>query len=507
MRVTGFSGFDVDSMVTSMMTASKAPLDKLTQQKQILNWQRDNYREVNSKLFDFKNKLSIFNKSAELNTQKAVLTGNNNAVKAEASANAQNIPMKVSVVNLAKQATIETVGVAPNKDIKTTSSLKDISGDTDNKNYSITISGKLNGVSYSKDFVFDSNTTISTVISTINSDPKANAIASFDEITGKLKISSKTYGEAANIKVEDASTENSLLKLFGTDNSLEDKGENAEVVINGRKYNPTTNSLVVNGISLTFLSVTNLKSPNTETGGLIDQKADTDAIEISLQTDNEKALSTIKSFIEQYNTLMSYMNTMSSEERYRDYAPLTDEQKKEMTDKDIELWEAKAKSGLLKNDEILKSTASSMRENITGKLSALSSLGITTGQYYENGKLYLDEDKFKQALQSNPQQLIDVFQGVGSSTGIFSKMSETINGSLDKLVSKAGTSKYSGDLNSIFKEESIMGRQLKDYNKRIDVLQLKLTNLETRYYKQFTAMETAMNKYNSQSSSLSSYFS
>ncbi|WP_160032751.1 flagellar filament capping protein FliD [Paenibacillus sp. An7] len=507
MRINGFSGMDIDSMVTSLMTASKAPLDKLTQQKQVLNWQRDSYRELNSKLFDFKNKLSTYNKSTELNTQKAVATGNNNAVKAEASANAQNIPMKVSVVSLAKQASVETGGVAPDKDIKTTSSLKEISGDTEFKKYSIIIDRGSIDTPLPKKFEFDPNTTISTVISTINSDPEANAIASFDEITGKLKISSKTFGEAANIKVEDASSGNSLLKLFGTNNSLEDKGENAEVVINGRKYNPTTNSLVVNGISLTFLNVTKLQSSYTETDGLIDQKGDIDAVEISLQTDTEKALSTIKSFIEQYNTLMSYMNTMASEERYRDYVPLTDEQKKELTDKDIELWEAKAKSGLLKNDEILKSTASSMRENITGKLSALSSLGITTGQYYENGKLYLDENKFQQAMQSNPQQLIDVFQGVGSSAGIFSKMSETINGSLDKLVNKAGTSKFSGDLNSIFKEESIMGRQLKDYNKRIDVLQLKLTNLETRYYKQFSAMETAMNKYNSQSSSLSSYFS
>lgn len=52
-----------------------------------------------------------------------------------------------------------------------------------------------------------------------------------------------------------------------------------------------------------------------------------------------------------------------------------------------------------------------------------------------------------------------------------------------------------------------MGRMLKDYNSRINSLQDRLSDLETRYYKQFTAMETAMNKYNSQSSSLSSLFS
>ncbi|MNT93433.1 flagellar capping protein [compost metagenome] len=52
-----------------------------------------------------------------------------------------------------------------------------------------------------------------------------------------------------------------------------------------------------------------------------------------------------------------------------------------------------------------------------------------------------------------------------------------------------------------------MGRQLTDFNTRITTFQRRMADMETSLYKQFTAMETAINKYNSQSSSLSSYFS
>lgn len=503
MRINGFSGMDIDTMVTSLMTAHRAPLDKLTQQKQLLTWQRDNYRELNSKLFDFRNnKLTNYNKSTELNTQKAVVSGNTKAVKAEASANAQNIPMNISVVSLAKPASYEMNKLDGEYSSKST--LGDIAkgkageGATLPEKYSIKINGQ--------DISFNTTDTISSVVSKINSNSTVNATAQFDEITGKLTILSKSTGSEAKLVIEEPGGEyGSLINLFGGPEK-NSGGQNGHVIINNKEYeNLSTNSLTVNGIALTFSDVTGIKLNND---GTYDTSSD-NPVNISVETDTDKALSTIKSFIEEYNSLMSYMNTKMSEEKYRDFAPLTDEQKSAMTEKDIELWEEKSKSGLLKNDEILRSTISSMRSSITEKLGDLSALGITSGQYYENGKLYLDEEKFNQAIQSNPQKLAEIFQGAGtaSSSGIFSKMSETINGSLDKLVTKAGTSKYSGDLNSILKEESVMGRQLRDYDKRIDNLQDKLTALENRYYRQFTAMETAISKYNSQSSSLTSFFS
>lgn len=138
----------------------------------------------------------------------------------------------------------------------------------------------------------------------------------------------------------------------------------------------------------------------------------------------------------------------------------------------------------------------------------MSSIGITTGKYYEGGKIQLDEAKLKQALSDNPQRIMELFQGPSSApdSGVFDKLSNELNKTLDKLVEKAGTNKYSTDLNSVYKTESSMGKLLKNYNTRIEDMTSRLTRAETAYYKQFTAMETAMSKYESQSSSLANYF-
>lgn len=72
MRVSGFSsGLDIDSVVKKMMAAKRVPLDKLNQQKTLMEWQRDSYREFNAKLVDLKmNKLIKWNTSTQMNTQK-----------------------------------------------------------------------------------------------------------------------------------------------------------------------------------------------------------------------------------------------------------------------------------------------------------------------------------------------------------------------------------------------------------------------------------------------------
>ena len=89
LRINGFSGMDIDSMVKELMTAKRAPLDKLNQQKTYLSWQRDSYREMNSKVFAFKSKLAdTFGKTINMTSQTAVVSDNTDAIKAEATSTA-----------------------------------------------------------------------------------------------------------------------------------------------------------------------------------------------------------------------------------------------------------------------------------------------------------------------------------------------------------------------------------------------------------------------------------
>lgn len=224
-RINGFSGMDIDSMVKSMMATKRVPLDKLNQDKQVLQWTREGYRELNSVLYDFRtNKLNDkYKKSDSLNVNKAVTTGNTNAVKAEATATANGVDMKISVTKLATKNTLQTSGLG--QGIPSSTSLAqldgvDLSELTDeeeaaylSKGFDITI----NGVSFKDsagNSLFNGLTSISSLVAAINSNTKANAVASYDEITGKLSIASKSGGSEGTVKVETPAGSNSLLALF-----------------------------------------------------------------------------------------------------------------------------------------------------------------------------------------------------------------------------------------------------------------------------------------------------
>ena len=168
--------------------------------------------------------------------------------------------------------------------------------------------------------------------------------------------------------------------------------------INGVDFTTKDNILLVNGVQLTLLKKT------------ADTANPTNLSKISTQSDPTKAVDTLKAFVQSYNDLLDVFNKKIDEEKYRDFSPLSDDQKQNMKESEITAWEAKAKSGLLKNDDILKSTLSSMRSIISDQMGALSSIGISTGQYFEKGKLYIDEDKLKAALKLTPSKLLICFK-------------------------------------------------------------------------------------------------
>jgi len=490
---------DIESMVKNMMTAKRVPLDKLNQQKQILNWTRESYREVNSKLVDFRiNKLTDkYGVNAALNSQKATVTGNSSAIKADASAGANGVPMTVEVKELAAKSSITTKALTPSNstDIaRLTTTLGDLKGSSTPDTFDLYINKST--------ITFKSTDTISSVISKINGDKTANVKAVFDELSGKLTIAAKEYGTSNNIVQTDkdgishgiVAGDNPLFDLLGITASDIKIATKAEIVVTGsdgisnpQTYNPEDNKVTVNGVLITAQSL-----------------SDGVTSKIAIETDTQNAVDNIKAFVADYNALITALNSKITEEKYRDFTPLTDEQKKEMKEADINTWTEKAKSGLLKNDDMIKGVLASMRSVITDQLGALSSYGITTGSYFENGKLVIDEVKLKKAIENNPQGIRDLLQGPTSApdTGVFDILSKKVDSTLDLLNKKVGTNRYSADLTSTFKEESIMGRKLKEYNTRISSMLTMLNNAETRYYKQFSAMETAMNKLQSQSSSL-----
>ena len=90
-----------------------------------------------------------------------------------------------------------------------------------------------------------------------------------------------------------------------------------------------------------------------------------------------------------------------------------------MKDKEIELWEEKATSGLLRNDAAISSLLSSLRSAFytvveSAGISA-AEIGLTTGSYGDGGKITVDKDKLRKALESNPDQVTNLFVATSKS--------------------------------------------------------------------------------------------
>ncbi|UPK43468.1 flagellar filament capping protein FliD [Paenibacillus pabuli] len=482
MRVSGLSsGMDVDNIVKQMMTAQRVPLDKLNQKKQTLDWKRDMYKQVNSQLVDFRNnKLSSYKTTASMNAFKATVSGDTAAISVKASPIANQLPMKVTVSQLATQTSMTSTDKIGSKAL----TLNQLQSGEDSFNLTVKRGSKETNITFQK------GDTVEAAIRKINTSD-ANVSAAYDESTGNITIKSNEYGKS-NITFE-----GNILQAFNlTANAT--PGDNAKVKINNEDLEYTSNKFTINGVEVTLQAKS---EPGKESL-------------ITTSVDSTKIVETIKSFIADYNATLELINGKLSEERYRDYSPLTDEQKKEMSEDDIKLWENKAKSGLLRNDGILEKVVSDMRNAVVGASIGgtstfnLSSLGITTGQYYEGGKLKIaDEDKLQKAIEENPDRVIELFNGSpdGKYKGLFNDIYDKTLGTLGDLSKRAGTDKYSKDITTAFNEDSIMGKELKEVKERISTLSKKLTAMESRYYSQFTAMEQAINKMNSQSSSLASF--
>lgn len=259
----------------------------------------------------------------------------------------------------------------------------------------------------------------------------------------------------------------------------------------------------------------NAKNVNAPTG-------ETTVAPVSMQasSNTSAAKEQIKEFVEKYNEMIDEFNKLLKETKYRAYAPLTDEQRKEMSESEQKLWDEKAKSGLLRSDSIIRDGMSNMRSTFLGPvgglgdklMDSLAEIGITTSNdLKEGGKLVINETKLDAALAKDPDQVYKLFSQNGKVTettdengrkviednrGIAYRLRDAMKDMTTKIEKKAGKEGATEQTYSL-------GKKIADSDERITKLQAKLKDIEARYWKQFTAMEQAINKANSQSSMFS----
>ena len=138
---------------------------------------------------------------------------------------------------------------------------------------------------------------------------------------------------------------------------------------------------------------------------------------------------------------------------------------------------------------------------ISGSYTSLASIGVTTGDYSEGGKLYLDETKLKQALEADPDAVSKLLSSPADTRekqGVAVRLYDTLKSAMDKITTEAG---FSGTVDDDSK--STLAKRIISYNKELSRMNDRLDDVQTRYYKQFDAMEAALSKMSQQSSWLS----
>lgn len=507
MRIGGLaSGMDIDKIVGDLMKVERAPIDKLKQKKQLLEWQRDAYRDMNRLLNDLDKHIfdGVMRQSTFL--QKKVTSSNENIVTATSTPSASNQTVEISnITQLAtaarwtSESAIQTVGALdPNAKLKDVTFLVGRVTPvtlTNSLTVKLSVTDPSGDTKHVEISVDPNNDTIQSVINKMNQHVDLGVNAFFDDVTKKVVINKKQTGAGASIQVIEGQE---LFQAFGFTTAVNNleltgkvDGQNAKFTINGLETERPSNTFTINGMTYTL--------KNTHTG----------TVTISSTTNTDAIFNSIKSFVDKYNETIDEINKKLKETRYRDYQPLTDEQREQLTEKQAEKWEEKARSGILRGDSILSNALSSMRQALYRKVEAasegfqqLAQLGITTtANYLEGGKLIIDEAKLKQKIEENPEAVYRLFSnnGEGNAKGIVLQLRDEIKKTIKSIEDKAGNTLKTSN-------QYIIGKSILDLDTRISAAEDRLKRVEDRYWKQFSAMEKAVQRANSQSMYLMNAF-
>lgn len=366
-------------------------------------------------------------------------------------------------------------------------------------------------------FTFDQDDTLDEMMSEINK-ADVGVTMTYNSLSGQLVLTADDTGAGNSIVVTDLGTSNFAAALLGSSTA----GLDAKLTIDGQSLTRSSNTITIDGVTYTANQTT------------------TDDVTVAVTQDTDGVYELISNFVDAYNTLLATINDAVDENADSDYPPLTDDQKEEMTDDEIEDWEAKAKVGLLENDSTLSTFLSDLRsaliDSVSGQTSTLASIGITSGTYDEDGTLYIDEDTLTEAIASDPEAIMELFTQQAtskSSSGvslagtsvvrtlnssdlstrykeegiayrfydIIQKNISTIRdsaGNKGTLLEKAGTE---GDASET---DNTLSTLLDKYEEEIEEEEDRLDEFEENLYTKYTTLETYINTMNSQLSSLSS---
>lgn len=451
-RVTGIaSGMDTESIIKQLSAKYVDKKDKVWKEKESLKYKQDVWKDMNKDIYGLYTKLSNLRMSGTY--QKAEATSSNEKV-ASVTGDKISGQQQLTVNQIATKTFITGGKVEQSEPIRVTGTL------------AVRVGGKEQDLNITPDMSMEEVARKLT---------EAGIVANFDKDNARLFLSSKTTGANSDFEI---GGDDSLLESMGLGSSaIKQIGQDSSITLNGVTFTSSKNEYKLNGMNITASSV----------GSTV----------IGSQNDN-KIYDVVKSFIDDYNSLIKKIDTAYNTNN-KSYKPLTDDEKYNLSDKQIEDWEKKIKDGILYKDANLGTISNVMKNTmastcVDGKY--LSSFGITLGNYFttekeERGVYNIDEDKLKKAIEEDPDKVMNFMTKLAAN-----------------LYDNIGKEMKSSSLRSVYTvyDDKQINQDLKDLEDKITAWEDKITAIEDKYYDKFARMEKLLSSSQSQSNYLTNFF-
>lgn len=343
------------------------------------------------------------------------------------------------------------------------------------------------------------DSTVKEVMDKINSS-SAGVKVTYSETLNTFSMTAENQGASGKVEIGQGAN-NLAAAMFGNpveEGSKYTAGTDAklEFSINGQSSSLTSasNSFYIDGLTIA------VKGDFTSTG-----VNDVNAIKVESKVETDKIYNAIVDMVNDYNSIIELVNKEATTKPNRNYPPLTDDQRAQMSESEIKAWEEKAQEGLLYGDSALVGMANELRHVFTGngsKANELAEIGITvSSNWRDNGKIIIDEDKLKSAIENDTSKVQDLFAGSDGDPGIMNRMKTT----MDKYAKTEGSPKgilieKAGHPSSPLSTTSNrISEQLKTIDETVAKLQARLKAEESKYYRQFANLESVLSNLYAQS--------
>jgi flagellar hook-associated protein 2 len=444
------TGVDYNELVSKLIEVQRQPIKILENKKDDYNSKISSYSDLDSKLSTLRDAVDKLRTGANFFVKNAS-SSDTTVLDATASGTASSGNYTVSVTTLASEEKEVHSGVLSSSTV--------VNSSGSDKVFAYTYSGTTATLTVADGTTLDQ---LKNLINDDASNPGATATVVNDGVAGdnyRLILTGNASGLTNTITIDDAAT-----TLDGTGSTVnfesstftENKtAADSDFTVDGLQIKRSSNSItdVIDGLTL------NLK------------KAGSSAI-VSVTADNDEIKDQVSSFVDAYNDVAEFIATNT------DYDSNT------------------KVSGILSGESTARSIQSRLRSivsgtvsGLSGSLSILAEIGITTD--YKTGNLKLDSSKLDTKLSASLDDVADLFK-------------DNTNGIATEIYS------YIGDITSTVDGSITLRKKgltdvISNISNTIESMEYRLDKQEDDLVRKFTALESLVSRYNTIGSYLSGF--